>query len=132
MADIILIKREGKKMGILGNILWLIFGGLISAIGWFVLGCIWCLSIVGIPIGMQCFKFATLSLSPFGKEIQYGGGAGKFILNIIWIFLGGIEMALGHAVCGLILCISIIGIPFGLQHFKFAKLALMPLGATIV
>lgn len=112
--------------------MWLIFGGLISAIGWFVLGCIWCLSIVGIPIGMQCFKFATLSLSPFGKEIQYGGGAGKFILNIIWIFLGGIEMALGHAVCGLILCISIIGIPFGLQHFKFAKLALMPLGATIV
>ena len=118
-------------MSILGDILWLIFGGLVSAISWFLLGCLWCISIIGIPIGVQCFKFAGLSLAQFGKEIHYGGGAGTFILNLLWMIFGGLEMAIGHALFGLACCITIIGIPFGLQHFKFAKLALMPLGSMI-
>jgi uncharacterized membrane protein YccF (DUF307 family) len=80
---------------------------------------------------LQCFKFASLSFFPFGKEIVYGGGAGSLILNIIWIIVTGIPMAIVSAVFGIIFCITIIGIPFGLQHFKIAKLALMPFGATI-
>ena len=80
---------------------------------------------------MQCFKFASLSFFPFGKEVQYGGGAGSFILNIIWLILSGIPLALEHLVFGLVLCVTIIGIPFGMQHFKLAKLALMPFGAEV-
>jgi len=80
---------------------------------------------------LQCFKFASLSFFPFGKEVVYGGGAGSLILNIIWIIVTGIPMAIVSAVFGIIFCITIIGIPFGLQHFKIAKLALMPFGATI-
>ena len=81
---------------------------------------------------MQCFKFAVLSLFPFGKEIQYGGGAGKFLLNILWLIFGGFELAVAHVIFGIILCCTIIGIPFGLQHFKLAKLALLPFGAEII
>ena len=118
-------------MGCLGNLLWLIFGGLISSLSWGFLGCLWCITIIGIPIGLQCFKFASLSLVPFGKEIVYGGGAGSLILNIIWMVVTGIPMAIEHAVLGLTLCITIIGIPFGLQQFKLAQLALMPFGSQI-
>lgn len=81
---------------------------------------------------MQCFKFAGLAFFPFGKEIVYGGGAGSLIANIIWLLCCGIPMAIENACFGLLLCITIIGIPFGLQFFKIAKLALMPFGAEIV
>lgn len=118
-------------MGCLGNILWMICGGLLSALGWVITGGLWCITIVGIPVGLQCFKFASLALAPFGKEVDYGGGTGSFLLNILWIIFGGLEMAIGSAISGALCCITIIGIPFGLQHFKLAKLALMPLGATI-
>ncbi|MBP5462348.1 MAG: YccF domain-containing protein [Lachnospiraceae bacterium] len=118
-------------MSLLGNIIWLIFGGLLTAFGFFMLGCLWCISIIGIPIGIQCFKFAKLSLCPFGKKVVFGGGVGKLLLNIIWLFLGGLEMAAGTALLGLLMCITVIGIPFGLQFFKLAKLSLMPLGARI-
>ncbi len=118
-------------MGCLGNILWFIFGGFITAVCWLVLGVLWCITIIGIPIGFQCFKFAQLSAFPFGKEIDYGGGAGSMILNIIWLVFTGLAMAIMHAVNGLLFCITIIGIPFGLQCFKLAKLALMPFGAKI-
>ena len=124
--------QEEKDMGCLGNILWMIFGGLVNAASCFLAGCLWCITIVGIPVGTQCFKFATLSLCPFGKEIHYGGGAGSLILNIIWMLVTGIPMALEHAAMGLALCVTIIGIPFGLQQFKLAKLALMPFGSEIV
>ena len=103
-------------MGCLGNLLWFIFGGAISALSWCVAGCLWCITVVGIPIGMQCFKFASLSCFPFGKEVRYGGG---------------LPRAIEHAVMGVILCVTVIGIPFGLQQFKLAKLALMPFGAEI-
>ena len=81
---------------------------------------------------MQCFKFAGLAFFPFGKEIVYGGGVGSLIANIIWLLCCCIPMAIENACFGLLLCITIIGIPFGLQFFKIAKLALMPFGAEIV
>lgn len=118
-------------MGCLGNILWFIFGGAISGLSWCFMGCLWCITIVGIPVGMQCFKFASLSFFPFGKDVVYGGGAGSFLLNIIWLLVSGLPLALEHLVLGVMLCISIIGIPFGMQQFKLAKLALMPFGAEI-
>ncbi|NLL00835.1 MAG: YccF domain-containing protein [Clostridiales bacterium] len=118
-------------MGCLGNILWFIFGGFLSGLTWLIAGCLWCITIIGIPVGMQCFKFASLSFFPFGKEVVYGGGAGSLLLNIIWILVTGIPMAIHSALWGVLLCITVIGIPFGLQHFKLAKLALMPFGTTI-
>lgn len=118
-------------MGCLGNILWFIFGGFISGLSWTLAGCLWCITIIGIPVGMQCFKFASLSFFPFGKEVRYGGGAGSLLLNIIWLAVSGIWLAAESAVFGVILCATIIGIPFGLQQFKLAKLALMPFGATV-
>lgn len=118
-------------MGCLGNVIWFLCGGVISGLSWLVLGILWCITIVGIPIGVQCFKFAGLSFFPFGKEVTYGGGAGSFLLNIIWLLVTGIPMALEHLTFGVVLCATIIGIPFGLQHFKLAKLALMPFGTEI-
>ena len=118
-------------MGCLGNVLWFLCGGFISGISWLLMGCLWCITIVGIPIGLQCFKFATLSFSPFGKEIVYGGGVGSFLLNIVWLVLSGLPLAIESAAIGIVLCITIVGIPFGLQHFKLAKLALMPFGSHV-
>ena len=91
----------------------------------------WCITIIGIPIGFQCFKFAGLAFFPFGKEVTYGGGAMSLIANIFWLLLTGIPMAIADVVWGCILCITIIGIPFGKQFFKLAKLSLMPFGATV-
>lgn len=118
-------------MGCLGNIIWFICGGLVSGLSWVISGCLWCITIVGIPVGVQCFKFASLSFFPFGKEVEYGGGVGSLLLNIIWLIFTGIPMALMSALWGIGLSITIIGIPFGLQHFKIAKLALMPFGAKV-
>ncbi len=119
-------------MSCLGNILWFIFGGLISGLSWAFIGLLWCITIVGIPVGVQCFKFAGLSFFPFGKEVRYGGRTGSLILNIIWIVVSGLPLAIEFAVLGAALCITVIGIPFGLQMFKLAKLALMPFGAEVV
>lgn len=118
-------------MSCLGNMLWMIFGGLITAIEWFFLGLLWCLTIVGIPLGRQCFKFASLSLAPFGKEVVNGGGSISFLANVLWFFLTGIPMALSNLFWGCVLCCTIVGIPFGLQFFKLAKLSLSPFGAEI-
>ena len=107
-------------MGCLGNVIWFVCGGL------------WCITIIGMPVGLQCFKLASLSFFPFGKEVTYGGGAGSFILNMIWLLVSGLPLALEHLFWGLLLCVTVIGIPFGLQQFKLAKLALMPFGAEIV
>ena len=118
-------------MGCLGNVLWFVFGGVFSGLSWCLAGLLWCITIVGIPVGMQCFKFASLSFFPFGKEVRYGGGAGSLLLNIIWLIVSGVHLALEHAVFGVLLCITVIGIPFGMQHFKLAQLALMPFGAEV-
>lgn len=118
-------------MGCLGNLLWFIFGGAASGLSWWLAGCLWCITIVGIPVGLQCFKLARLSFFPFGKEVKYGGRAGSFILNVIWLIVSGLPLALEHLALGVVLCITVIGIPFGLQQFKLAKLALMPFGADV-
>ncbi len=119
-------------MKILGNIIWIIFGGLLSWLGWIIAGCIWCITIIGIPVGVQCFKLASISLTPFGKEVRYEGGAVSFLVNVIWFIISGIELALGNFILGCLFCITIIGIPFGMQFFKIAKLALAPFGAVVV
>ena len=116
----------------LGNILWFIFGGFIGGLVWILVGLLWCITIIGIPVGKQCFKFASLSFWPFGKDIVYSDNMFSIIINVIWILLFGWEMALGYLIVGCIWCVTIIGIPFGLQFFKLAKLAIMPLGADIV
>lgn len=119
-------------MSILGNIVWFLFGGIFAGLAWYLVGLFWCITIIGIPVGIQCFKFGKLSFFPFGKDITYGGGAGSLLLNILWLIFGGFELAVSHVFFGLLLCVTIIGIPFGMQHFKLAKLALLPFGAQIV
>ena len=119
-------------MNLLGNILWFICGGIISGLSWILAGVIWCITIIGIPIGLQCFKFAGLSFWPYGKQVVYGGGAMSTIANIFWLLFSGIPLALENLLLGLICCITIIGIPFGKQFFKIAKLALTPFGAKVI
>lgn len=119
-------------MNFIGNLIWIICGGLFSAIGWWFAGILWCITIVGIPVGLQCFKMSSLSLNPFGKEVIDEGGAVSCLLNIIWFFVSGLELAIGNFVIGCVLCVTIIGIPFGMQFFKIARLALFPFGARIV
>lgn len=117
-------------MSLLGNILWILLGGLLGAIGWTLAGVLMCITIIGIPFGMQCFKIAGLTLVPFGREVRVGHfGAGGLLGNIIWIVFLGWELCLFHLFCGIALCITIIGIPFGKQHFKLAQLALLPFGS---
>ena len=118
-------------MGCLGNLLWFVFGGLWMGLGWLLVGILWCITIIGIPVGTQCFKLAGLAFFPFGKEVEYGGSAGSFLLNIIWMIVSGIPLALESLLIGLVFCVTIIGIPFGLQCFKLAKLALMPFGTDV-
>ena len=122
---------EGEKMKLIGNILWFVFGGFLSGLAWIIAGLLWCITIIGIPIGKQCFKFAGLSFWPFGKEIVYGGGTISLLANIIWLIVSGIPMAVSNAVVGCLWCITIVGIPFGKQFFKFARLSLMPFGAKV-
>ncbi len=118
-------------MGCLGNLLWFIFCGFWQGMSWLLAGVLWCITVIGIPIGLQCFKLAGLTFFPFGKDVQYGGGVMSVIANIFWVILSGIPLALVAVLNGALLCCTIIGIPFGLQCFKFAKLALFPFGATV-
>lgn len=121
-------------MNILGNIIWLISGGLLTAIEYFLASIILCLTVIGIPFGLQTIKLGILALWPFGSKIVHkenAHGCLSVFMNILWFFLGGIWIFLTHAVFGILLCITIIGIPFGLQHFKLASLALTPFGHDI-
>ena len=122
-------------MSVLGNIIWFVFGGLLMSASYFVCAITYCLTIIGIPVGLQLFKLAYLSLFPFGRKVVDKGGLmgiGKLLLNILWIVCGGLEMALAHVTLGVLFGITIIGIPFAKQHFKLAVLALMPFGKEIV
>lgn len=120
-------------MRFIGNIFWLLIGGIIAALLWFLAGIILCVTIIGIPFGLQCFKIAGFVLWPFGREIELGNfGAGGLIGNIIWVLLFGWEFFLAHLFIAAIFFITIIGIPFGLQHIKLAKLGLIPFGARIL
>ena len=121
-------------MKIIGNIIWVIFGGLILALEYAICGLIWCITIIGIPFGIQLFKCASLALWPFGREVrnkQNSPGCLSTGMNVLWFLLGGIWLALEHVIAGLIFCITIIGIPFGKQHFKLAAIALTPFGREI-
>lgn len=122
-------------MKLLGNIIWALFGGLFIALYYFVVGLLLCLTVVGIPFGLQLMKMAGFALWPFGHEVQAGpqdSGCLSVFMNILWIILGGIEIALTHLGLGVAFCVTIIGIPFGLQHFKMALLALVPFGKNII
>ncbi|MCH4209600.1 YccF domain-containing protein [Bifidobacterium sp.] len=119
-------------MRLLGNILWIILGGLAIALAWAIIGLILCVSIIGIPLAVQAFKMAGLTLTPFGKRVEYHGGVGSVLANVIWVIIAGIWLAIGYVVVGIANMITIIGIPFGIQSFKMARLALMPFGATVI
>jgi uncharacterized membrane protein YccF (DUF307 family) len=119
----------GLFMSLLGNIIWLIFGGLIAALGYLIGGLALCLTIIGIPFGIASFQLAGAVLAPFGKEVRQtptGSGILALIFNVLWILLFGWGIALAHIVSGIILCVTIIGIPFGIQHFKLILVALLP------
>ena len=118
-------------MKTIANIIWFLFGGIWLGLGWALLGLLLCITIIGIPLGKQCFKAAKLTFAPFGKTVDTHFDKHP-VANLIWALLIGWEMALGYLVSGLICCITIIGIPMGLQAFKLMKLALLPFGATVV
>ncbi|MEG1710452.1 MAG: YccF domain-containing protein [Clostridia bacterium] len=116
--------------GTVGNIIWFIFGGAIMGLAWALLGVIFCITIIGIPVGKQLFKFAGLSLFPFGKTVDTNFGKHS-ILNVLWAIFFGWEMMLSAGLCGILYCITIIGIPFGKQWFKLAIAYIFPFGAVI-
>ena len=118
-------------MKFIGNLIWLFLGGVISAVFWFLCGVLLCITVIGIPFGIQCFKISSFVLWPFGREIELNFGFTNIIGNLIWIVLFGWELFFTHLVIAFILGITIIGIPFALQHLKFAQLALFPFGAKI-
>ncbi|HEY4397536.1 MAG TPA: YccF domain-containing protein [Acidimicrobiia bacterium] len=122
-------------MQTVGNILWLIFVGLWLAIGFVVAGIVMFILIITIPFGIQAFKMAGFALWPFGRHVEYTDRVTsplQIIGNIIWIILAGLYLAVNCLVGGVILCITIIGIPFGIQSFKLIPVVLMPFGAVIV
>ena len=122
-------------MSLIGNLIWFIFGGLLLGIGYLFGGMVLCLTIVGIPFGLQIMKLGLFAMWPFGGEVVPGNNASgclPLLLNVLWIICGGIEVALTHLALGIVFSITIIGIPFGMQHFKLMMLALMPFGHQVV
>lgn len=122
-------------MKILGNIIWLLFGGILTSIEYLIASILLMITIIGIPFGLQTLKLSILALWPFGQEIisePYSGGCLTVLMNVIWILIGGIWICVTHLCFGLLLCVTIIGIPFGLQHFKMAGLALSPFGKKVI
>lgn len=122
-------------MNLLGNIVWLVFGGLFAALGYFFGGVLLCITVIGIPWGLQCFKLAGLVLLPFGKKVvsdSSSSGCLSVLCNVIWILTGGLYTAIVHIVMGLLLYITIIGIPWGRQHFKLVEISFAPFGKKIV
>lgn len=122
-------------MKFLGNIIWLICGGIITSVEYLISSLLLMVTIIGIPFGVQTLKLSMLALWPFGSKVVDNGNSGgclSVIMNIIWICIGGIWICLTHLGFGIVLCITIIGIPFGLQHFKMAAFALTPFGKNIV
>lgn len=121
-------------MKILGNIIWLVFGGIFIALEYFAVSIILFITIIGIPFGLQTIKLGILALWPFGRRIvsrQEAHGCLYVFMDILWLLCGGIWICLTHVGFGLLLCITIIGIPFGIQHFKMAGLALTPFGHEV-
>jgi uncharacterized membrane protein YccF (DUF307 family) len=122
-------------MNFIGNLIWLVFGGFFAAMGYIVGGFVLCLTVIGIPFGLQCFKLAGLVLWPFGKRVVSTGnsmGCISLFCNIIWLICGGLYTALVHLVFAALLFITIIGIPFARQHLKLMELSLMPFGKQVI
>ena len=128
-------------MTLLLNVLWLILGGWISGLAWLLAGIILAITIVGLPWSLACMRIGMFSLMPFGKHIvsrealgqqDLGTGPLGLLMNIAWFVLGGWWLALHHVLIGVALCLMIIGIPFGIQHFKLALIALAPIGKEVV
>ena len=123
-------------MSLIGNILWIVLGGGLFLFFWYIIGGIaLCLTIIGIPFGIETFKLGILALAPFGKEVRSSdrsAGCLYILLNIIWLLCGGIWIALTHVVFALLCAITIIGIPFAIQHMKLVSLALSPFGKDLV
>ena len=117
-------------MRFLANVIWFILGGLWLGLSWALLGLLLCITIIGIPLGKQYFKAAALTLAPFGKQVHTHFERHP-IANLLWVILFGWEMALGYLVAGILCCITLVGIPLGLQAFKMTALALLPFGATV-
>lgn len=117
-------------MRFLGNLIWFIFGGLLISLGWLISGLLLCITVIGIPFGMQCFKAAKLTAFPFGKRVDTNFSKHP-IANLLWVIFFGWEMALGYLFSAIACCITIIGIPFGLQGLKMVSLALFPFGTKI-
>lgn len=121
-------------MKTIGNLIWVIFGGLVIALEYFVASLILMITIIGIPFGIQTMKLGLVALWPFGtnvRESESSSGCLSTFMNVLWIITGGIWIALSHLVFGILFSITIIGIPFGKQHFKLAGLALTPFGKVI-
>jgi uncharacterized membrane protein YccF (DUF307 family) len=121
-------------MSLLGNIIWLVFGGLLVGLGYIVGGAILCLTIIGIPFGIQGIKIGIAALAPFGKEIRevpHANDTLRVIFNVIWLVLFGWEIALSHLLLAVLLGITIIGLPFAKQHIKLVPLALFPFGRNL-
>jgi uncharacterized membrane protein YccF (DUF307 family) len=116
------------------NIVWLVFGGLVMALGYLVAGVICCILVITIPFGIAAFRIAGFALWPFGRTVvdRPDAGAASFIGNIIWLIFAGLWICIGHVIAGVALCVSIIGIPLGLAHFKMVPISLMPLGKAVV
>ena len=122
-------------MNTIGNIIWIVFGGFFIFLQYLLGGLLLCLTIVGIPFGLQTIKLAQVALWPFGKKIEFMGyapGCLSTLMNILWLLFVGIWIALAHLVMGIIFAITIIGIPFASQHFKLVGLALAPFGRRVV
>lgn len=129
-------------MALIGNIIWFVFGGLIMGLAWWLAGILCFISIIGIPWGKACFVIGQFTFWPFGKEAvsrkqksgkdDIGTGALGLIGNVFWLIFMGIWLAIGHIIAGILCCITIIGIPFGIQHFKLVPISLMPIGMTVV
>ncbi|RIK58746.1 MAG: YccF domain-containing protein [Chloroflexi bacterium] len=121
-------------MSLLGNILWLIFGGLVAGLGYIIGGLLLCLTVVGIPFGLQSIKLGVATFAPFGKEVVEGNQANsplRVLFNIIWIILFGWEIVVAHLFSAGLLAITVVGIPFALQHIKLIPLALLPFGREL-
>ena len=128
------VKAKGRFGYFLGNVVWIVFGGLVLALEYFISGIMLCITIIGIPFGLQLFKLAGFSLNPFGRKVVNGEkkkGCVPFVMNILW-FIPGLVLMVEHFISGILLAITIIGIPFAKQHFKLAGVALFPFGKEIV
>lgn len=121
-------------MRVILNLLWLVLSGIWLFLGYLVAGVLCCITIVGIPFGVASFRIGAYALWPFGRDLvrRRSAGAPSAIGNVLWFVLAGWWLALGHAITGLLLCLTVIGLPLGVANFKMMAVALMPLGQEIV